>query len=349
MAHIQKQFIAFHEAIQLTDLDENKTLREKRDLLLGKLRDGLAKKFEGGAVPTFSHRNQGSYSIGTGIKPTNGRDYDIDVALLFNIDPADYPDPLTVKGWVHDVLNVPPHKAEIRRPCVTVQYTEKGEDAYHVDFAVYAAPTDSRPTPVLAKGFPGSRADQKVWEPSDFVGLLDELSNRFDGDERLQYRRSIRYLKRWKDENFRAAGEAAPKGIGLTCAAYQWFQPHSSTDPVSKRRDDDDLGALKHLVDTMLNHFVDKGDGHGPRLRTPLPTAPHADPFERMSDKQMVAFMSKLEVLRERLWEAQDTADPSKACGLIAEALGSDFPVLSSKSVATAAASPAVVSTGHYA
>ena len=347
MPNVQPQFIAFHEAIQLTNLDENTTLRQKRDVLLDKLRAGLAKKFEGQTVPTFSHRNQGSYSIGTGIKPTNGRDFDIDVALLFNIDAKDFPDPVVVKGWVQEVLDAPPHNAEIKRPCVTVQYTAGGADAYHVDFAVYACqPVGS--IPQLATGFVGSSPELKAWVPSDFVGLQDKLAGRFaDPDEHQQYRRVIRYLKRWKDVDFSASGESAPKGIGLACAAYNWFQPVGTTDAVSRSRSDDDLSAILRLVDGMLMAFRTQNGER--RLRTPLPAAPHGDPFERMSAEQMSSFEAKLKTFRDCLRAAEGTADPVKSCAELARVFGVDFPVPSAAESAAATAAAAVVATGHYA
>ncbi len=348
MPSIQTQFIKFHETIKLVNLDENRVLKQKRDLLLDKLRKGLKQRFKGERVPTFEHRNQGSYRMGTGIKPTGGRDYDIDVALLFNVDPQQL-GPVQVKQWVHEILGAHPHEAEIKRPCVTVQYTEGGEDAYHVDFAVYASPADGRRVPLLAKGFPGSSTDKKFWEPSDFEGLIAAIDGRFDdADDRQQYRRVIRYLKRWKDTSFPASGEGAPKGIGLTCAAYLWFQPHSSIDKLSQKRTDDDLGALKELVGHMLSNFQETTAG--PRLRTPLPAAPHDDPFNRMSDKQMQVFKKKLDAFHDALVSAASRRNVVEACRDLRPHLGDDFPIPDSKAIAAAAAAgPAVRSTGHYA
>jgi len=66
---LQSPFMKFHEAILLKRFDENAELREKRDRILKRLRDNLS--------VTFEPFNQGSYSMGTGIKPLDG-DYDID-------------------------------------------------------------------------------------------------------------------------------------------------------------------------------------------------------------------------------------------------------------------------------
>ena len=63
--------------------DDNAELREKRDILLRKLKDNIAAD-----AASFSSFNQGSYAMHTGIKPDNG-DYDIDVGLRFYLRRSD--------------------------------------------------------------------------------------------------------------------------------------------------------------------------------------------------------------------------------------------------------------------
>ena len=57
MAKLQKYFLNFHETIKLININENKTLREKRDIVLDKLRDRLKQIFEeqGKPVPSFDY------------------------------------------------------------------------------------------------------------------------------------------------------------------------------------------------------------------------------------------------------------------------------------------------------
>lgn len=73
MADIQRQFIQFDDAIRLRHFDENATLREKRDAVLDRLRDGLVSlRKEGSKVPRFEWFLQGSYEMGTGVHPAEG-------------------------------------------------------------------------------------------------------------------------------------------------------------------------------------------------------------------------------------------------------------------------------------
>ena len=136
---LQAQFGIFHETIKLHNTDDNAILREKRDMLVKEIRDYLNNKFQDSedATPTFKEFNQGSYSMNTGTKPTEGNDYDIDVGLDFNFDNEEYT-PIEVKTWIFEALDKKPNRTVIwKKPCIRVQYFKKGEEAYHVDFACY--------------------------------------------------------------------------------------------------------------------------------------------------------------------------------------------------------------------
>ena len=126
---LQNQFKKFNENIRLsaTKLDE---LREKRNKILDKLRANED-------LPSFEEFGQGSYRMGTEVKPID-KDYDIDVGLRFNVNKNDYEAPLTLKKQIRDILkNHTEYGAEIKTPCVTVTYKKDGETAYHVDIVTY--------------------------------------------------------------------------------------------------------------------------------------------------------------------------------------------------------------------
>ncbi|RKH97813.1 nucleotidyltransferase [Corallococcus sp. AB030] len=138
MAKIQTQIEQFDSNIRLKRFDENKMLREKRDAILNRLREKFAAlRKEGKEIPSFDTFNQGSYQMGTGIQPADG-DYDIDVGVRFNCASTKYPNPVTLKITVADALEGHTEiGTDIRRSCVTVYYKLNGEQAYHVDLAVY--------------------------------------------------------------------------------------------------------------------------------------------------------------------------------------------------------------------
>jgi hypothetical protein len=332
MADVQKQFKEFDERIRLKQYSENKPLREKRDIVLDKLRAGLERVFEeqDEPPPTFEKFDQGSYKLGTGVKPLDG-DYDIDVGIRFEVSTDDEPDPVAVKKWVFDALDGHTKKVEVRRPCVTVTYQSAGEPLYHVDLAVYSGrSSNSDGLDYLGKGKLNSQSENREWEKADPDGLIDTITARYSGDEWEQFRRCIRYLKRWKDYKFSSDGNAAPIGIGITLAAYYWFQPRFRVvDPFSGKRAAEDLKALDDFVAAIESHFsnVYHDNEWAERLVVELPVVPSNDVFARMTNSQMSSFREKLGKLKDALSAARAETDPVVACEGLQKIFGGDFPV----------------------
>lgn len=354
MADVQRHMIKFHEAIKLKRFDENETLREKRDRILERLDRELKKLFtlEGIEVIEYETFDQGSYAMGTGNKPFNGH-YDIDTGIRFKICKEDYPDPVKLKELVYLALLGHTKHVEIRRPCVTVFYQQDGESIYHVDLAIYSD-KDCNPDGkmYLAKGKQNSGAEHRIWQESDPLALIELIKNNFsDRDDDKQFRRIIRYLKRWKDVKFLSdGGNAAPIGIGITVAAYNWFTPVKTVNSFDNTKNYDDLEALRNFIDAMLanfQHVYSNGD-IVERLEVKLPVSPDCDLFENMTNKQMEEFKEKLETLFNAVEQAQQKVDPVEACEILHKQFGDDFPVPSKEDTAQKR-SPAIISTSASA
>lgn len=321
MANVQKQFIEFHNAIKLDD--ENETLREKREIILKKLKNKITED-----APVYEPFVQGSYALSTGVKPIDG-EYDIDVGLAFEMSKDDHK-PVTAKQWVRDALDGHTDSVVvIKTPCITVTYIEDGEPAFHVDLTVYAAHNADGNT-YLAKGRPASAAENKVWDLSDPKELMRLVRSHFgDAQDRAQFRRVIRYLKRWKDNKFDTGKHAAPTGIALTVAAVNYFSP-SKVDPFTGKRVDNDLLVLMNFVNSLLDAFFtvinDKGE-YVERLVVRVPTPNYDDLLAKMTDTQMLSFKNKLTNLRDALVTAEDKVDPVEACQVLQKQFGDDFPI----------------------
>jgi hypothetical protein len=351
LANVQPQFDQFHEAIRLRRFEENQTLRDKRDIIRKKLRDRLPGIFElhDETCPAFSFRDQGSYEMGTGTKPLNS-DFDIDQGLYFATDTEAYPDPVVLKQHVFDALDGHTKDVRIRRSCVTVFYQRDGEPVYHVDLAVYvdgALEPDGKAR--LAKGKEHSEPLYRFWEVSDPQGLTDKIFARFVGPARRQFRHNVRYLKRWRDENFPSSGYAAPLGIGLTIMAYDDFRPTFSD---SFAGTPNDLEALRTLIAASLAKFRDVWDPEtqtwARRLTVNLPVEPWNDLFERMTNAQMADFETKLQTLLAALEAATRAVDPVEACVALRGVFGKDFPVPPREDTAKRHA-PAIISSSSSA
>jgi hypothetical protein len=350
MADVQSQMIKFHEAIKLKRFNENEILRDKREIILKRLDSGL-KKLDINPTPKYEVVDQGSYAMDTGVKPLNG-DYDIDIGISFKISKDDYPDPLEPKKWVHDSLVGHTKKVEIHRPCVTVYYQISGEPAYHVDLAVYSDKDNNPDGKIyLAKGKEHSHKENKIWEESNYPSLIDLMKNHFqDSEDAKQFRRTIRYLKRWKDLKFQSEGNAAPIGIGITIAAYKWFTPNKINNSFDNTTKYNDLEALKQFIEKVLSSFqsVYIEGIWASRLVVILPVAPSNDIFKKMTNSQMLVFKENLQSLFNSIEKAQQEVDPKEACALLNKQFGSDFSIPTEKETAQKR-SPAIVSSSASA
>jgi hypothetical protein len=337
MPAVQQQFEDFHSAICFDEADEKATLREKRDTIVKALRDNFDDD-----VPSFVNFNQGSYSMHTGVVPLDGN-FDIDVGLIFDCTKDKYPDPVVLKRRVRDAANTNFRTVVIRRPCVTVNYMSDGKIAYHVDLAIYTKGDDGKL--YLAKGKENSAEEHRIWEVSDPKELTKRICGAFeDSDKLAQYRRCIRFLKRWRQVQFQGAG--APLSIALTVAALHWFKPNFGTSgkPV-------DLLAMLDWVKAMLSQFTydyRQDDGMHLRLKVALPVEPYSDLMAKRTAAQMKHFKEKLEALRDTLQNAYDEDLPEDACKLLKKQFGDDFKV-PEKSETAKAVAPAVISTGNSA
>lgn len=337
MPALQKHFEEFHSNIKLDEDDEKATLRKKRETLLQALRDNIDND-----VPSFESFNQGSYSMHTGVVPVGGN-YDIDVGLIFDCKQEQYPDPVTLKTKVRDALDSNGRTVQIRRPCVTVNYMRNGEPEYHVDLAVYAKRDDGLLD--LAKGKEGSAKEFRVWEASDPKRLTEIICTAFKApDELAQYRRCIRYLKRWRHVQFRNGG--APLSIALSVAAKQWFTPRFETSGKPA-----DLLAMLDWSETMLSRFetaYTESEGWHERLKVMLPVTPNSDLMAGMSKGQMTTFKERLQTLRDALRDAYDEDLPEDACKLLNKQFGDDFKIPEKYETAKTVSAP-VISTGNSA
>ncbi|GAM14273.1 nucleotidyltransferase domain-containing protein [Mesobacillus selenatarsenatis] len=319
MVLCQTQFISFHEAIKLKE--ENEELASKREIILKRLRDCMPEE-----AKSFDVFTQGSYAMNTGIKPLDG-DFDIDVGLWFDMSREDA-GPVEAKEWVFKALEGHTKDVKMKTPCVTVTYAA----GYHVDVTVYSA-TNENCKVYLAKGKTTSKREEKYWDESNPKDLIKEIRDHLtDKDDRRQFRRVVRYLKRWKDVNFKSA-TGKPSGIALTSCVYHWLDIQKDIDLFNGKVTYRDLDALISLIRSMISRFQTVYEVEGgelvsyPRINVELPVSPWPNLFELMTNKQMVTFKEKLECLLDALEEAKAKSDPTDACEILRKQFGDDFPV----------------------
>lgn len=332
MADVQTQFFGFHEMIKLRRYEENRTLRDKRDIIRRRLDERLPAVFarHDEECPDFYILDQGSYAADTGVVPLKS-DFDIDQGLYFDTDDSEW-DPVALKQRVRDALAGHTRGSggragvRIRRPCVTVQYHRSDIPVYHVDIAVYADGRNFADSlPRIAMGKEQSVDEYCEWEVADPHGLHNLITSAYREDDGRQFRRVIRYLKRWKDLRFPATGHAAPRGIALTVACYDHFEP------TYRARDwPDDLTALQEVVAGLLGDFRERSGtwllGSRWSVQIPLPVAPWTNLCAAMTPDQVGGFRTKLLRLEKVLGRARRARTERRACEALQSVFGDDFP-----------------------
>lgn len=300
----KRAFERFHERIRHKQFGERDLLRERRETLQARLKEALNPKLR----PRLFH--QGSYALQTGIKPLSG-EFDMDLGVVLSCRRSTFSSPIEAKQGLRDVLRQGSRRIRVRRSCVTVEYTDKDFGDYHVDLAVYVQEPDGRC--YLAKGKEHSKPEYVEWEPASPEELTRLLNSKFQGSDLAQFRRCIKYLKRWKHVNFTTK---APYSIALSVAAYHWFQP-AMTGLWSDVPDD--LAAL-HTTTQNILQAVERG-----RLRVLLPTAQDTDLMARMTGAQMHAFLERLSQLNQALGRARADADTQAVLEALEAHLGAEF------------------------
>ncbi|HAZ1180323.1 TPA: hypothetical protein J0V02_002595 [Enterococcus faecium] len=329
MANIQTSFIDFHNSIRL-DVEDNTLLKDYKDQVIDGLKDYLPDdvKFE-----TFL---QGSYSVYTGIKSCDEKiDFDIDIAVAFEIDHTVYEDPREPKLWVKEALVeiFPNAQVNLKVPCLTATFTgKKTKKNVHVDVAVYAKEDENY---FLAKAKEFSAPENRCWEEADPKVLKEKINSHVaDSDDRKQFRRCIRYLKRWKDNNFNQ--EYKPTGIGLTINVMDTFLVNKSTDFLTRKVQYNDMECMKQIVSSLKDSFVyeySETDGWHYRLHAYLPVKPNSDTYSKMTVNQMSDFKNKLSKLYDDLIFAIDTEDEYEATKRLNNQFGEDFLIISEEEV----------------
>ena len=318
MAKLQKEFGKFHEEIKLKKFDENQDLRKKRDLLFQDLRDGLKDEKIPGTTKklTFREINQGSYAMNTGIKPKN-EDYDIDIGAVFNITNDEY-NSAELKKLVRDKLNRGHRTVNYNRPCLTVEY--KTED-YHVDLAVYSENSDD-----IHIAWGKEFSSERIWyksEPEELTDWVSDVST--VDDESAQFRRSVRYLKKWKEKNFSASGNNTPPSIGLTIQARKAFSDNYAYT------EKNDLAALINVVTYIKNSFQSQYDPGTEELKKSisvlLPVEPYKNVYYKMTLIQQDNFFNKISDLLELLEDVDAEESDYEASKLLQKIFGTDFPL----------------------
>ena len=191
--------------------------------------------------------------------------------------------------------------AKIKKPCVTANYAS---DNVHIDFIIYKRSGDQY---YLAVGKKNSDEDNREWSIADPLGLIEWIGDASDYDDddakdvMAQFRRLVRYLKRWRDVQFSESVAGKVFSIGLTVMVKQELVPTFSTEGTR-----DDLAALRATVKAILGAgYFDEEEKGKYRVRVDLPVEPHRDIFDGSSLDTGTQLYNKLKRLKEAVGEGR--------------------------------------------
>jgi len=316
---LQSKFNTFNQRIQLTRQDDAyKDAREKDDSITGVIKT----KFKEKGYPVIDDFVQGSLATFTAIKE-KGKDFDIDRAIIIDHDEAPT-DPVEVKKVILDILeNRGFRNAKIKKPCVTADYQSQN---LHIDIPIYRK--TSWDSYQLAVGRKDSNTENKIWSDSAPIELINWINDsstfgEYATQKLYQFRRLVRYIKRWRNNKFSHDVSRKIYSIGLTVMIKQHFKPSIDSEGCPN-----DLIALKDTINSILNwsgYFTSYPDGQW-KVLVSLPVSPYRDIFHGSSFNTGTRFRNQLSNLNSSLQTVSAETDESKQCSLLIGLFGDDFP-----------------------
>jgi hypothetical protein len=319
----QKYFNIFNNNIKLKSFADDKDLIEKKNIITNKLTKYLNdNKFE-----NFVFFELGSYSIDTAVKSLNG-DYDIDMGLCLDISIYEYEDPVEIKSCICNAFENDDEieKVEMHRSNILIKYSE-GQDKFNVHLSVYTS-NNEKDKLYIAKGKYYSNNYNRVWEKVNIEGLQNTINNTFSNEgDKEQFKRIVRYLKRWNNLKLENKCDSSKLGFGITMLALSYFSP-VKVDCGEEIYEYDDLNALKILVNRIIEKFetVCGEEEEIERLFLNLPVEPKNDVFNNISDFHMYEFKKELIKVSQLLNEVQQEDEINNVCMLLQSIFGQEFP-----------------------
>ena len=238
MFDCSKEFKGFYEKhIRLSEQDKNE-LRDKRVKNIKRLENGL-KKYNNDKNTDYEivhTRTQGSMAMHT-IVQNDKKDYDIDVAIVFDSDNLSGLGPLTTRNIVASALKLEMYQfseePEVKTGCVRVKYTT----GYHIDFAIFRRSKDYIRQEQYSYEYAGDK-----WSARDIKALdewfIDEIKAKTD-DLRKVVRLSKMFCKS------RDTWGSMPSGLIQTILCSDYF------DSVHTRIDEKFYYTLKAIASRL--------------------------------------------------------------------------------------------------
>ena len=238
MFDCSREFNKFYNQHVVLSQKEKNELRDKRHKNVKRLKEGL-KKYNSDKNKSFKvaeTRTQGSMAMHT-IVQNDKKDYDIDIAVVFESDNLDGLGPLATRNMVANALKEEMYQfsqePEVKTSCIRVRYTT----GYHIDFAIFKRSKDHDWQDEYSYEHAGSE-----WSFRDIKGLenwfVDEVK-----DKGCELRKIVRLSKMFCKS--RDTWGSMPSGLIQTILCAEQF------DHAHDRIDERFYHTMKSIVDRL--------------------------------------------------------------------------------------------------
>jgi hypothetical protein len=297
MSDCSSEFLEFNKRISLNKTDK-KYLRSARNSIVKKIHKYFQ---EHSQCPKVEFKGQGSFSMGTIIKPVNG-DYDIDVGIYlkgFSNWRNEWAKPETVSQWLIKALyNHTSIKPINKETCIRIRYKPTSPNSnisYHVDLPIYIEYRNFWDAKKTRIGLNGDNQWSKKSDPVGFTRWFFEKCKKNKADNK-QLVRLVKYMKAWKD--FVSIDKKFPSGMALTILLSENFRPSCRDDIAFKE-------TIRHSYNSLYGFL--KSD------RIYSPVEPYNDVTSKLTPKQKQYFKECFEKLVDNAKLAIDESDSQKA------------------------------------
>lgn len=268
--------------------------RERLDSAARSISDFLVEAYD---IPRSYVFLQGSYPNETAIEPVAGGEYDLDLVAVC------VGDDLTADQALDDLADAFRSDGRFservvpRTPCVRLEYAEDEVGKFHVD-VLPARQSHHADAPLDA---PRRKEGWHATAPLEFTQWCVDRGPR--------YARTVRALKRWRNEN--QSVRAAVRSIVLQVLVARYMPDIP----------DEDLRLAETIraMNTVLRELVSAPPVLNPVLQS-------ENLAERWTSAAFVDFQSSLAEAEELVKEALSAKDVGEACNHWRELLGEDFP-----------------------
>lgn len=282
----------FHDFFEKIQLNETQDTRIKSAIKA--LSAYLSSQYD---IPKKSIFVQGSFSTNTVTKPAPSQEdgeYDVDLIVLCGADnqsPSESIDDLLTTIEANSTYKEKVEKDDLKIPCVRLRYADESNARFHVDIV------PSRRIEERTIEIPRRNVGWEISNPEDYTDWVLSLGER--------YRRTIMFLRRWRDEN-----QVPIKSIVLQVLV---------ANSLSQAKEDvDNLCETLENLHSYLCQFETT-----PKLFNPV--LQEENLTERWSQEDFDSFKDELEETITIISKIRSESEHDDSCDLWQKILGEDF------------------------